>query len=410
MELKKPKLNNVLMVGAIIAIFVYIFFQFYTVTHIELETETAVVTTTYNSVNATAIVVRDEKPVSSPDGVVTVPCVEDGGKINAGGNIAMTFSEAKAATGYSKYTEIQNEINYYEKLATQTIAQTSSVDTINAEVDSKLNDYIRASSNRDEAKLKDVGNGINDSLLRRQMLIGEEVDLMKVIQGLNKELEKYSSSSVPNDYITTKESGVFSSYSDGYENIIPYDKATEATVEDIEKALDNTKNKKEVDSKIFGKLVTSYVWYFESALDVNEVKGLKDGQRVTIALKSTDEVINGEILSGANTVPGQTKTALIIKCNDMSGKLSSLRREDIEIRINAYDGIKIPATALHKKDGKTGVYALISSQVKFREAEVIYSDEDWVILKYEADNPKGVRLYDKIITQGKELQDGKIFD
>lgn len=410
MDLKKIKWNNILMIVAIVAIFVYIFFQFYSVTHIELETETAVISTTYESINATAVVVRDEHTVSAPEGVVTVPCVEDGGKVNAGGNVAMTFSNSDSAIGYSKYNDIQKQIKYYEKLETQTIAQTSSVDTINAEVDSKLNDYIRASSDRNSEKLADVGNSINDSLLRRQMIIGEEVDLMKIIQQLNKKLEKYSSSSVPNDYINTKESGVFSSYCDGYEDIIPYDKAKEADVETIEKALEKTKNKKDVDQKEFGKLITSYIWYFETVLDSESVKGLSDGQRVTIALKSSDEVISGEIVSGASVVPGQTKTALIIKCNDMSQKIASLRREDIEIRIRSYEGIKVPATALHKNGDKKGVYALISSQIKFREAEVIYSDEDWVILKFEADNPKGVRLYDKIITQGKDLQDGKMYN
>ena len=398
------------MAVAIIAIFVYIFVQFYSVTHIKLETVEAEKSITFESVSATAVVVRDEHTLQSPEGVVTVPCVGDGDKVNAGGNVAMTFSDTKKATDYSKYAEIQKEIAYYEKLETQTIAQTSSVESINSEVESKLNSYIRAMNNNDINALQETGNSINDSLLRRQMLIGEDVDLMKIIQSLNKELEKYSASSTPNDYVSSETSGGFSSYTDGYENVIPYDKAAEATVSDIEKALEDTSKKKESEKNSLGKLITSYVWYFECVLDVEEVKGLKDNQKVTVALKNSDDTtINAEILSGADPVPGQTKTALILRCNDMNGKLASLRREDIEIRIRSYEGIKLPASALHVNADKKGVYALVSSQVNFRETEVIYSDDDWVIVKYEPDNPKGIRLHDQIITQGKELWDGKVY-
>ncbi len=398
------------MVIAIIAIFAYIIVQFYSVTHIKLETEKAEITTVYQSINTTAVVVRDEKVLDAPDGVVTVPCADDGDKVNAGGNVAMTFTSAEQAAGYSKYAEIQKKIAYYEGLATQTLGQTSSVESINSEVDSKLNDYIRALSDVNTEELQSVGESINDSLLRRQMIIGENVDLMKVIQGLNKELEKYSSTSTPSDYISTDTSGIFSGYVDGFENVIPYDKAEEADVTAIEKALEKTKKKKDVSKDKLGKLITSYVWYFECVLDADEVKPLSDGQRVTIALKNSDDtVINGEILSGAEPVPGQTKTALIIKCNVMSPKLTSLRREDIEIRIRSFEGFKIPASALHVSEEKKGVYALVSSQVMFRQTEVIYSEDDWVIVKFEPDNPDGVRIYDKIITQGKELWDGKVY-
>ena len=409
MDTKKIKLNNVLTVIAIIAIFVYIFVQFYSVTHIKLETVTAEKSITYQSVSAKAIVVRDEQVVQNPGGAVNVPCVEEGGKVKVGGNIAMKFSDEEKAAAYSKYAEIQKEIEYYEKLETQTIAQTSSIETINADIDSELNNYIRAIENNSTGDIENSADKINDFLLRRQMIIGEEVDLMKIIQQLNKELEKYASSSTPDDYVSSQVSGVFSSYTDGYENIIPYENAETADVTTIENALKKVSEKKDADDS-FGKLITSYVWYFESVLDVEDVKDLRDGQKVTVALKNSDDTtINAEILSGAEPVPGQAKTALILKCNEMTPKLASLRCEDIEIRINEYEGIKVPAAALHVNGDKKGVYALVSSQVNFRETEVIYSEDDWVILRYEPDNPKGIRLHDKIITQGKELWDGKVY-
>ena len=93
----------------------------------------------------------------------------------------------------------------------------------------------------------------------------------------------------------------------------------------------------------------------------------------------------------------------------MNAQYAMLRKVDVSIRYRSYTGIKVPVEALHVKDNKKGVYALVSSQVRFREADVLYSDKDYVLLCFDPDNSDGIRLYDKIIVQGKELEDGKVY-
>ena len=58
---------------------------------------------------------------------------------------------------------------------------------------------------------------------------------------------------------------------------------------------------------------------------------------------------------------------------------------------------------------RKGVYVLIASQVKFREAEVIYNTDDYALVKYDTENEDAIHLYDKIITQGKDLENGKVY-
>ena len=70
---------------------------------------------------------------------------------------------------------------------------------------------------------------------------------------------------------------------------------------------------------------------------------------------------------------------------------------------------KAPAAAVHVSDGKKGVYVLVAGQVKFRPATVLYSGKDYVILAYDAQNKDGIRLYDEIITEGKDLYNGKVY-
>ena len=80
------------------------------------------------------------------------------------------------------------------------------------------------------------------------------------------------------------------------------------------------------------------------------------------------------------------------------------------MRVNKYEGIKMPASAVHMNNGEKGVYALVASVVEWRKAEVLYTQGDYVVLAYDEKDEDGIRLYDQIITRGKELRDGKVYN
>ena len=69
----------------------------------------------------------------------------------------------------------------------------------------------------------------------------------------------------------------------------------------------------------------------------------------------------------------------------------------------------MPASAVHVNNGEKGVYALVASVVEWRKANELYTQGDYVVLSYDAKDTDGIRLYDQIITQGKELRDGKVY-
>jgi putative membrane fusion protein len=405
----KLKKDNLAILIVVLLVLIYVFYECYSVTHIQLETQTATLSTVYESVDATALIIRDEHTVSNSTSGVTVPCLNNGDKINVGGNVAMTFSSNDDASAYSKYSELESELEYYENLESQTVGQAASVESINNEIDDDIDSYIRAIASNDTTSVSSAGSTVNDSLLRRQMIIGENVDLVSIIQDLRKQVESYSSNTKPADYITTDESGVFTSVTDGYENLIDYSKIDSLSIDDVKAALDKVDTSVDTSSNV-GKLVTSYDWYIATVVKADDVKNLKNGSKVNIALKDNgDTVLKVKIVSGAEPDAGEDETLLVMKCNTLTAELATMRKENIEIRYDSYDGIKVPASALHVVDGKKGVYVLISSQVKFRETDVIYSDDDYVLLSYDSDDSDGIHIYDKIILRGKDLQDGKVY-
>ena len=398
--------SNVLIISVIVLIVLFVVIQFYKVTHIELKTQTATISTVYDKVSSEALFIRDEGVVEKSPSGVTVACFQDGDKINVKGNVAMQFSSSKAAANYSKYAELTKQIKYYQTLEAQTVGQSADLETINEDIEQKVINYADGLAKN---RIGDTAEELDSVLVRRQLIIGEDVNLLSIIENLRDQRNNYQSYSKPDRYIKTDKSGVFSSYTDGYENLIDYSKAEETTIDGFKSALKAVDKAQNVSNNI-GKLVTSYTWYIQTLVSADTVKNLENGDYVNIVLKDdTSKSFKAEIVNGAEIALGQKETLLVLKLNEMDADIAKLRKAEIEIRRNTYEGIKVPSEALHVLDGKKGVYVLIASQVKFREVNVIYSDDDYVLAEYDESNEKSIHLYDKIITQGKDLKDGKVY-
>lgn len=398
--------SNVLIISVIVLIVLFVVIQFYKVTHIELKTQNATISTVYDKVSSEALFIRDESVVEKSPSGVTVACFQDGDKINVKGNVAMQFSSSKAAANYSKYAELTKQIKYYQTLEAQTVGQSADLETINEDIEQKVINYADGLAKN---RIGDTAEDLDSVLVRRQLIIGEDVNLLSIIENLRDQRNNYQSYSKPDRYIKTDKSGVFSSYTDGYENLIDYSKAEETTIDGFKSALKAVDKAQNVSNNI-GKLVTSYTWYVQTLVSADTVKNLENGDYVNIVLKDdTSKSFKAEIVNGAEIALGQKETLLVLKLNEMDADIAKLRKAEIEIRRNTYEGIKVPSEALHVLDGKKGVYVLIASQVKFREVNVIYSDDDYVLAEYDESNEKSIHLYDKIITQGKDLKDGKVY-
>ena len=408
--MKKHSLNvnksNVAIIIVVLIILGIFCAEMYSVTHIELKTQTALVSTVYEKINAPAIVIRQEKVIPNSSSGITVACHKNSAKIKKGGNVAMVFSSEQTATNYSKYLDLEQQRIHYESLRAQTVGQSADLETIDKDIEQKVIDYVE---NLNEEDMTDERESLNSVLIRRQILIGEQVDLQSYITSLTKELSQYNRST-PESYITTDVSGVFSTYTDGFENLVDFEKVEDMTIDDFKATKEKIDSQTQKNNDNFGKIITGCDWYVQALAKVDEVKGLQNGDYVEIALKDDkNTTIKAKIITGAEPELGDEETLLVLRCNVMNESLAELRSTEIEIRKNSYEGIKVPTQALHVVDGKKGVYVLIASQLKFRQVNVIYSENDYVLVEYDSSNSESIRLYDKIIIQGKDLEDGKVY-
>ncbi len=388
----------------------YIFYGCYSALNVDVETITAVKSTVYEAIDAQALVIRDEHTVSGSSSGVTVASVNNGEKVKAGGNIAMVFSSEEDATKYSSAQELQSQLSYYEELETQASGTVTDVEQIDSDILSDVNNYIRAVGNGRYDSLLEYSDDLNERFIRRQLTIGEKIDFSQVKSDIKNQLDEINVSTCsPVDYLTTEESGIFSSYTDGFESIVDYSKATEIDAATLKSCIEKV-SESENDSSSFGKLITSYEWYFCCVVPSKDTAKISDGDTLNVTLKSSDDILKCQVISGADPDLNTEETVLVLRCSDMNSRIASMRLEDIEIRYSEYEGFKIPASAVHVDDnGEKFVYALISNTVEKRSGEIIYSTKDYVVFGYDAQNSDSIRYYDQIITKGTDLHDGKVY-
>lgn len=417
-EEKAKKVNNaskyiskdvIVIAVVLIAIAAYIIAECYSATHVDIQTVTAVKSTVYQTLDKKALVIRDEHTVEGNSSGVTVACVNDGEKVKVGGNIAMVFSNSDNAKSYSSALDLQSRLDYYINLESKSAGTATDVEQIDSDVINDVNDYIRSSSSNNFSAVQSAALDLNDKLTRRQMIIGEDIDFSTVKQGLEQKLNAINLESCkPTGYVSTKESGIFSSYSDGCETAFDYKNIDKLDVNTLDKYIAQAKKAKKTDS--LGKLITDYEWYFACKVSADEVKGIENGDILNVALKDSDKVIEFEVVSGATLDLGVKEAVLILRSSEMDSELASMRLENIEIRFNEYTGFKVPSSAIHINDkGEKTVYALVANQVESRTGKVIYSTKDYVVFEYTPEDENSIRLYDQIITQGKDLHDGKVY-
>lgn len=411
--------QNIVAFLVILLICVYVLAQCYTVLNVQFKMQTAVVSTVYDTIDAKALVVRDEQAVLSDGSSVTVPVLKDGEKVQQGGQIAMQFSSSENAQRYSKYLELTEKLQYYSDMESQAVGQVTDVESLDKAILSDINDYIRTVSNENIGRTSTYEESLNDKFTRRQLLVGESIDFSSITSALGGEISALDIDSAnPTGYLTAENSGIFSTYTDSLESSFDYSKVDELDIDTLNSYI--TSAEKAEPSQAIGKIIKSFDWYFCAVVDTSELAGLKNGRTMEVTLKNSSDVYKCEIVKGAGDTPlGQEKTVLVLKCNEVNSDITSLRLEDIQIRTAEYEGIKVPLDAVHIEDNQKGVYVLVSSVVKWRPAEVLYTGENFAVLTYDNKNydeesknkgtENGIKLYDQIIIQGKELHDGKVY-
>ncbi len=388
----------------------YTVFEIYDVSRQGVVTRTAREQTIYETLDMDVFILRDETYIEgSPSGTV-VPFADEGERVAGRAEIAAVFNSADDAAKYVQLQSMKKDLARYDTLTSQATFSGLKVGTLESGVKSDVCEYLRSVYCGDMVSAFDSAADFRDKATTLEIVTKGTLDLTDRRQALAQQIAALELSLGSYSMVTTgiKSAGFYMSETDGYEQTTDFSKAKELSVDNIEALLAAKPSGK---STALGKLVCSYRWYLAAVLDAKKSADITVGKSFTINLpNSAAGSISAKVYAKNEDTKG--RAAIVFVCDEINAQLLSLRSEKAELVMKSHTGFVINSGEIRMITGANGekvngVYTLRGNIISFRRINTIYSGNGFILSGTTAEGGF-IKLYDEIITAGRNLRDGAV--
>lgn len=245
-------------------------------------------------------------------------------------------------------------------------------------------------------------------LSRKALLTGDEGTLEELIAQLEAEKTQLEAQSAGGVTVQrAPESGYFVESTDGYETVLTPETVKSLTVEDL-KGLARIDPAQQDRSRILGKILPDFTWYLSALVTESELSGLEVGSSVTLKFPFAEGVaVPATVCAISAEQDGQF--VLTLESSYEVRELNLIRNPNVQIIKRTYSGLKVPERAVRVNDeGEQGVFIRTGNVIQWRPVEILFAKDNYYIVSYKEEGSKRLLLYDEVVTDGKNLYDGKV--
>lgn len=371
----------------------------------EYPTETAYRYNYEEEIQFKGVYMRDETLVYDyGSGVLGYEC-EDGSKVGKSSVIARRYKSENDILYSREIDTIRSELDVLDNAEKLIGTDNSQLDAISAQINEShaavvssifKGDYESANVSRDD---------LLEAMCKREISLKNSVGYSDRKQQLNSEIKRLESmlrGEVQD--VVAGGAGYFVSKVDGYEDEISYSNIDNMTAEFINKVI-AAPDKGSSSGGVVGKLIADYHWRVAAVIDTEKMFGIYEGSSVTLRVGASAQLLNAKVISAKPCDDG--KTVYIFECDNLNSSVTGGRTAMFKVVINSYGGLRVPRKALrYNGDGIQGVYIIRGQNLAFKYVDVLYWGDDYVICS-NTQKDGYLMMYDQIITEGKDLYDGK---
>ena len=377
---------------------VYIVLQLYAILGRTYQTETAISASMEDTVPLSGIAMFDAVPVSGGGSLGYL--VEDGERVTEGTVLAEIYTDPAQSTQREELDRLDRIIDLLTKSENSV---GSDLALLTAQTRTALLNLL---DQLDTASYTGMSDAIDEFLLaqnRLQISTGQSSGFTATLADLQTQRAAAAAALEGLQTITADRNGYFISTAAA----LPLD-LTEDTLKSDTAAALSERLQQEIPttgSDLAGRIVTGFSWRFYGVCDLDTAARFDGVTSVKIRVPGKqDEALDATVTEvAADETAGLAKITL--ECRTINADVLRLGREDAEIVLNTYKGIRVSKRAMHIVDGERGMYVKYGSLQRFRRIVVLFEDENYLLLDPEAEDNE-VRLYDEIIVEGPNLQDG----
>lgn len=351
------------------------------------------------------VYMRDETPIYDfGSGVLSYEC-ENGSKVGKSTVIARRYKSESDVTYRREIENIRAKIDILTNAEKLVGTDSSQMDAITAQINESHSALISSILNGDFDAADKEQDNLLEAMCKREISLNESDGYAAYKQELNNEISRLNAL-LHGDAVDVEAGGAgyFVSEIDGYENEFGFSDVYEMTKEKIEDIIANPK--KGGYSGAVGKLISDYRWRVAAVVNTEKLFGIYEGSTVTLRVGSGSQLLTAEVVSMKPC--GENEAVYVFECDRLNSDVATGRTAIFKIVVNSYGGLRVSRKALRVNgEGEQGVYILRGQSLVFKLVNVVYWGDDYVICTQEAGD-KYLVMYDEIVTEGKDLYDGKV--
>ena len=398
--MRSTPIFKILSAAVLAAVVVLLGVQTYRYFHRPLSVSAAYTSQVSDSISVTGWVVRQEAALPEVSGTL-LRQVQEGEKVHAGQTVAVSYASKSALETVKELEDA--------KLQQLQFARSSFLDSDAAlRVDSDVSDSIlglrTVVAGGDYSVAAEAMAGVKTAVLKRSYSYESLDQIDAEIESTRSSISSLQDRLSGATAVQTAAAGYFSGSTDGCEGTL-----TPAFLEGVTPSQLNGLSASAA-VKSAGKIITSSTWYYAAVLPAAEAEGLEVGQEVTLRLsKGLKQDAPAYVQSISNQEDGQV--AVVFACTRYISQVTLLRRQQAEIILREYSGIRIPTAALRMDEsGQLGVYCQIGAYVYLKPVDLIYKGSGFCLVQRAegASGERALRQGDLVISTAQQLTDGMI--
>lgn len=385
------------------AVSLYVIVQCFVIFHQSYKTETAIAYTMADSVTLDGVVSFATVPVEGGGNLGYL--VQDGERVSNGTILAECYTDDTQGLLRERLDRLGRTIDLLSKSQNSTGSDLSVLTNQTRQALYNLLDKL------DTAEYGGIADAEADFLLaqnRLQVSTGQTGDFSQTISSLQTEYDEINSQLSSLQTITASTNGYFSSTEAMAPIVTDQGTLDDASPTELQQMLAD--GFPASDTGCAGQIATGFSWRFYTVCDLETAARFDGITSVKISVPGKQNTPLAATLVDVTQDEEAGVAKLTFECQTINAEILSFGQETAQIDIKTYEGIRINKDALHIVDGARGVYVKYGNLQRFLKITTLYEDENYILIPNNGaigtDNE--VRLYDEIIVQGTNLQDGKL--
>lgn len=397
------KIFHVVGLLALALVSVYIIAQCFVIFRRSYKTETAIKYTLAESITLDGVVAFDSVDVAGSGDLGYL--VQDGERVTNGTIVAEVYTDDSQGLQRERLDRLERTITLLTKSQNSTGSDLSVLTNQTKQALYNLLDKINT------AQYSGITDAEDTFLLaqnRLQVSTGQTAGFADTIAALQVEYDSIKAQLDALQAITATTNGYFSSTAASPAIAVDRQALDDADPATLQKMLADGFPAAATDRA--GQITTGFSWKFYAVCDLDTAARFDNISSVKISVPGKQNTPLSATVEEVTPDKDNGLAKIVLQCQTINAEVLSFGQETAQIDLKTYEGIRIDKEALHIVDGQRGVYVKYGNLQRFLKITTLYENDSYILIpengKIGTDNE--VRLYDEIIVQGTNLQDGKL--